>query len=202
MAKKNGKNTRNARQAESFELASTDLEKLPRAEKTDLSNILIRTAAKNEALLEKKMARKGKNDRSKITKKTLEKKLASSITAMDKDRLEKALNFTNRLDGKIAKSKSRAKFVQSTRKAGWDSTNEAIKRDLMLQAGILADATAKTEAESRSTLNTMGEDAMVDEEQIDIVEETTELPTAIEEKTSITLKKVNMFDMLPAEDEE
>ena len=72
----------------------------------------------------------------------------------------------------------------------------------MLQAGILADATAKTEAESRSTLNTMGEDAMVDEEQIDIVEETTELPTAIEEKTSITLKKVNMFDMLPAEDEE
>ncbi|EGA59859.1 Ecm1p [Saccharomyces cerevisiae FostersB] len=64
----------------------------------------------------------------KLNKKALEDKLANSISSMDRDRLVKALNFTNRLDGKIAKSISRAKYIQNTRKAGWDSTNETIKK--------------------------------------------------------------------------
>lgn len=126
MARKISKNSRAARQSDAYEMEAKVLADLPRPEKTDLTSILIRTTAKNEALLEAKLHKKDKN---KIGKKSVGKKSAFSITSLDRDRVERALNVTNRLDGKIAKSVSRAKYVQSARKAGWDSTNELIKKE-------------------------------------------------------------------------
>lgn len=126
MAKKISKNSRAARQSAAYEMEAKVLADLPRPEKTDLTNILIRTTAKNEALLEAKLQKKVKN---KVGKKSIGKKSILSINSLDKDRVERALNITSRLDGKIAKSVSRAKYVQSARKAGWDTTNEFIKKE-------------------------------------------------------------------------
>lgn len=136
MARKIGKNSRNARQAAGLydDPEVESLKDLPRAQKTDLSNIMIRTAAKNEALLDAKIKKK-RNDKKKLGKKSLEEKLSKSVTHMDKERLTRALNISNKLDGKISKAIARAKYVQSSRKAGWDTTNEIIKRELQLFNG-------------------------------------------------------------------
>ena len=136
MARKIGKNSRNARQAAGLydDPEVESLKDLPRAQKTDLSNIMIRTAAKNEALLDAKI-RKKRNDKKKLGKKSLEEKLSKSVTHMDKERLTRALNISNKLDGKISKAIARAKYVQRSRKAGWDTTNEIIKRELQLFNG-------------------------------------------------------------------
>lgn len=136
MARKIGKNSRNARQAAGLydDPEVESLKDLPRAQKTDLSNIMIRTAAKNEALLDAKIKKK-RNDKKKLGKKSLEEKLSKSVTHMDKERLTRALNISNKLDGKISKAIARAKYVQSSRKAGWDTTNEMIKRELQLFNG-------------------------------------------------------------------
>lgn len=126
-------NTRNARQGLVLEPEVRQLAELPRAEKTDLTNVFIRTAAaKNSALLDAKILKKKKNKKNgkRLNKRDLENKLANSVNLIDKERLERALKFTNKLDGKIAKSVSRAKYVQSARKAGWESTNAAIKLEL------------------------------------------------------------------------
>ncbi|CAB4257036.1 similar to Saccharomyces cerevisiae YAL059W ECM1 Pre-ribosomal factor involved in 60S ribosomal protein subunit export [Maudiozyma barnettii] len=134
MAKKISKHSRAARRSElEIDTEVKSLENLPRAEKTDLSNILIRTAAKNEALLDAKIQKKQdrkKFFKEKYTKKALENKLLAALNNEDKDRLEHALNITNRLDGKVSKSIARAKYVQNSRKANWDQTNKVIKRKL------------------------------------------------------------------------
>lgn len=156
MAKKVSKHSRAARRGIDEEPESKSLSQLPRAEKTDLTNILTRTAAKNEALLEAKLHRKTKN---KVGKKSLKGKLDSSVVTADKERFERALNIANRLDGKIARSVSRAKYVQNARKAGWDSTNQQIKKDAVT-TDDQATATAK-ESEADA------EDAMEDEEPIE-----------------------------------
>lgn len=131
MVRKITKNSRNARQAKGLfdEADAESLNDLPRAEKTDLSNIMIRTAAKNEALLDAKLNKK-RGDKKRVGKKSLEERLSKSITQLDKDRLSRALNISNRLDGNISKSIARAKYVQSSRKAGWDTTNNIIKKEL------------------------------------------------------------------------
>ncbi|QLL34142.1 hypothetical protein HG536_0F04690 [Torulaspora globosa] len=136
MAKKVSRHSRAARRAVDEEPEPKALSQLPRAEKTDLTNILTRTAAKNEALLEAKLRNKNKN---KVSKKHIKEKLSASVVGADKERFERALNVANRLDGKIARSVSRAKYVQNARKAGWDSTNEQIRRERTTttnQAGI------------------------------------------------------------------
>lgn len=151
-----------------------------------MSNILIRTAAKNEALLEAKISKKANRSKrgKKINKKVLEDKLANSISLMDKDRLVKALNFTNRLDGKIAKSISRAKYVQNTRKAGWDSTNETIKRELALLSGGYS---AKAKNTDEDDLNKTKDES---EEISDVFESSTE-------SKRVEKESVNRFGVLP-----
>ncbi|EHN03841.1 Ecm1p [Saccharomyces cerevisiae x Saccharomyces kudriavzevii VIN7] len=168
MSKKISKNSRAARQSGAYDLEVKDLTNLPRVEKTDLTNILIRTAAKNGALLEAKISKKADKSKrgKKINKKALEDKLANSISSMDKDRLVKALNFTNRLDGKIAKSISRAKYVQNTRKAGWDSTNDTIRRELALLSGNLSVAskgTTKDDMDKESEENPEAFDSLAED---------------------------------------
>ncbi|CCD26377.1 Ecm1p NDAI_0H02030 [Naumovozyma dairenensis CBS 421] len=195
-----------ARQAESSLIPITkDLENITRAEDTNLTNILIRTAAKNERLLEaklkKKEQKKSNNNNNRINKKkAIEAKLSqASITSMDKERLERALHFTNRLDGKIAKSISRAKFVQSTRKAGWESTNESIKRDLISQAGLVT----KNKNLHLSTTIDKNDDIEKDIENANKValenEEGEEKTIIVDQKPIITK---NLFDLLPSEIEE
>lgn len=61
------------------------------------------------------------------TKKALESRLQNALNNTDKNRLEHALNITNRLDGKISKSIARAKYVQNSRKANWDQINDLLK---------------------------------------------------------------------------
>ncbi|SCW01448.1 LAFE_0D12794g1_1 [Lachancea fermentati] len=126
MAKKFSKHSRAARRLEVEEPEAKDLSKLPRVDNADVTNKLIRTASKNEQLLEARMRKKSKQN-NKVGKKQSVKVRANNL---DKERLERALNFSNRLDGKVQRAESRAKYVQSARKAGWDSTNESIKREL------------------------------------------------------------------------
>lgn len=123
MAKKISRNSRAARNGEACEPEAKSLEQLPRAEKTNLTNVLLRTTAKNEALLEAKLHKKSKN---KISK----KRSSTLSNSLDAGKVERALNITSRLDGKIAKSINRAKYIQTARKAGWDSTNDKIKKEL------------------------------------------------------------------------
>ncbi|AGO12078.1 AaceriADR419Cp [[Ashbya] aceris (nom. inval.)] len=126
MAKKISKHSRAARRNEVAEPEAQSLSNLPRAEKTDITSTLIRTAGKNEALLEAKLNRQ-RNKKQRVTKKSSSKEATLSI---DKERLERALNFTSRLDGKREKSITRAKYVQSARKAGWEATNTMIRKEL------------------------------------------------------------------------
>lgn len=188
MAKKISKNSRAARQSDALEPEVKDLSELSRAEKTDLTNILIRTAAKNEALLEAKISKKANKSKrgKKLNKKALEDKLANSISSMDRDRLVKALNFTNRLDGKIAKSISRAKYIQNTRKAGWDSTNETIKKELAFLNGGLS-----VQAKSAGEGNAEKED-----------EEIPEVFDSLAEDNTVQKTPTNRFGVLPDDVEE
>lgn len=194
MARKIGKNSRNARQAAGLfdEPDVESLNDLPRAEKTDLSNILIRTAAKNEALLDAKIKKKRGDNKKRIGKKSLEDRLAKSITQMDKDRLTKALNISNRLDGKISRSIARAKYVQTSRKAGWDATNQAIRKELD-HSNIDGEKTKKKNDEDADMENDEDLEQPFMEE-----EEEAEKEKAKKDNN----KSVNMFALLDAEVEE
>lgn len=187
MARKIGKNSRNARQADGAydDPSVDDLKDLPRAEKTDLSNILIRTQAKNEALLDAKINKKRKGI-NKVNKKTLQDKINKSVNGFDKERLERALNISNVLDGKISKSISRAKYVQSTRKAGWDLTNEIIRDNIKQNV----DSMNKVDKNKKN------------KDDLDLMEEP--LTDDEEEQETIDSKnaKMNPFDVLPTEDDE
>ncbi|CAL9737955.1 shuttling pre-60S factor Ecm1p [Monosporozyma servazzii] len=190
MARKITKNSRNARQAKGFfdEADVESLNDLPRAEKTDLSNIMIRTAAKNEALLDAKINKK-RGDKKKVSKKTLEDRLSSSISQLDKGRLKRALNISNKLDGKISKSIARAKYVQSSRKAGWDTTNSVIKKQL--EGAIEA-----AEAEKKKKKSSEDDENMVDDNEL-------EKPYNAEDEEKSESKKddtpTNMFALLEQE---
>ena len=198
MAKKIGKNSRTARQAAGLydDPEVESLKDLPRAQKTDLSNIMIRTAAKNEALLDAKIKKK-RDDRKKIGKKSLEEKLSKSVTHMDKERLTRALNISNKLDGKISKAIDRAKYVQSSRKAGWDTTNEIIKRELQLVNGDYSNKNQKKKK------NTVGGDEVMEDDGIE--NEEIEEPILEEDSESEHNKKktpTNIFSLLDNEVEQ
>lgn len=121
------KRSRAARRLEVEEPEAQSLANLPRSDKTDFASSLIRTANKNEQLLEAKL-----NKRKKYGK--VNKNPSSSLLG-GKDKLQRALNITSRLDGKIQKSISRAKYVQSARKAGWEATNLIIRKEFQGKEG-------------------------------------------------------------------
>ncbi|SCU78978.1 LADA_0A08988g1_1 [Lachancea dasiensis] len=134
MVKKAGKVSKHSRAARRLEFTDTEaqsLAELPRAQNLDVTNKLIRTASKNEQLLEAKMKKKQKTA-NKVGKKVAAK---SALENLDNERIARALNVSHRLDGKVERAKSRAKYVQGARKAGWDSTNESIRRDLAKLTG-------------------------------------------------------------------
>ncbi|AAS52338.1 ADR419Cp [Eremothecium gossypii ATCC 10895] len=162
MAKKISKHSRAARRNEVAEPEARSLATLPRAEKTDITSTLIRTAGKNEALLEAKM-NKQRSKKQRVTKKS-SKEAAMSI---DKERLERALNFTSRLDGKRQKSITRAKYVQSARKAGWDATNTMIRKEL----GDLKDLSPGQEGEDKDAMEEEREPEEEPEQTLDAVTE-------------------------------
>lgn len=108
---------------------------------------------------------------------------------MDKERLIRALNISNKLDGKISKAIARAKYVQSSRKAGWDTTNEIIKRELQLVSGGHNNKNQK-----KHTVN--GEEVTEDNE---IENEEIEEPILEEDSESEQNKKktpTNIFSLL------
>lgn len=91
------------------------LERLPKAESSDLKKSIIRTTIKNENLLARKM------EMDKIRKKGAKKK-NSAI----KFKSERGLKVEGILATKIQQSIDRAKFVQNARKSGWDQINRSI----------------------------------------------------------------------------
>lgn len=190
MAKKISKHSRAARRSEiEIGLEAKSLEQLPRAEKTDLANILIRTAARNEALLDAKILKKQdrkKHFKRQTTKKALESRLLNANNNSDKDRLEHALNLTNRLDGKISKSIARAKYIQNSRKANWDQTNEIIKRNL----NILPSSNESNTAD-KEEINDDIEDEIEDE-----------IYSSDNKKTKDDRKSENMFSLLSTDVED
>ncbi|KAM3163208.1 ECM1-like protein [Lachancea thermotolerans] len=159
MAKKVSKHSRAARRLEVEDVEAQTLAKLPRAQNLDLTNKLIRTASKNEQLLEAKM-RKKEGSGKRVGKKSIAKGLPENL---DKERLEKALNVTSRLDGKVQKAKSRANYVQNARKAGWDRTNESIKRDLALLTASKSDISSKDDKTAEDSMEQ--DEAYIDEDE-------------------------------------
>lgn len=91
-----------------------DLENVPKVN-DDVKSSIIRTTIKNENLLNKKMEKK---QLSKINKKK------NNALKFKKDRSEKVAGI---LGEKIEQSISRAKYVQNSRKSGWDQINKSIK---------------------------------------------------------------------------
>ena len=126
MGKKVSKNSRASRRFEALDTEAQTLAELPRAQNVDVTNKLIRTPSKSERLLEAKMNKKERFGK-KVGKKNTKK---SALENLDSDRVARALNITSRLDGKVEKATARAKYVQGARKAGWESTNESIRRAL------------------------------------------------------------------------
>ncbi|CDO95228.1 unnamed protein product [Kluyveromyces dobzhanskii CBS 2104] len=129
MAKKPiSKHSRAARRSQASEPEGKALETLPRPEKTDFAASLLRTANKNEQLLEAKIHKRGPRNKKKglgnVAKKLLED---SSLTS---SKVIRVLNVNNKLDGKRERAIHRAKYVQSARKAGWESTNAKIREEL------------------------------------------------------------------------
>ena len=191
------KHSRAARRGEvALEPEVKSLAQLPRAEKTDLTSVLIRTAAKNGDLLDVKMKRqqeRKKKIRAGLSKKSLEKKIINATNNMDKDRLERALNITNKLDGKISKAVARAKLVQNARKAGWDLTNASIKREMDVTMGSKISSKINKDSNDIST-----RDAPEEEEEVEL-EATSEINES--GNTGFGTSK-NMFNMLPTDVEE
>lgn len=91
------------------------LQKVPRAENDELKKSIIRTTIKNENLLAKKM------EKDKIRKKS-NKKLNNSL----KHKADRSTKVEGVLATKIQQSIERAKYVQTTRKAGWDQINKTL----------------------------------------------------------------------------
>ncbi|SCU82314.1 LAFA_0C10462g1_1 [Lachancea sp. 'fantastica'] len=161
MGKKVSKNSRASRRYEALDTEAQTLAQLPRAQNLDVTNKLIRTASKSERLLEAKMKKKERTGK-KVGKKDIKK---GALENLDSDRVARALNITNRLDGKVEKAKARAKYVQAARKAGWESTNESIRRAL-----------AKNEEKEQAESNHEDNDIDVEAHSQDEIEEKIEQP--------------------------
>ncbi|SCU79810.1 LAME_0B00452g1_1 [Lachancea meyersii CBS 8951] len=181
MGKKVSKNSRASRRFEALDTEAQTLAQLPRAQDLDVTNKLIRTASKNEQLLEAKMRKKDKTS-NKVGKKTIKK---SALENLDSERVARALNISSRLDGKVEKAKTRAKYVQSARKAGWESTNESIRRDLAKlteREGSVPEAATQSGSSGDQEVDSMVEDDPAEE----IEQNPQEAPSAAE----------NMFGLL------
>ncbi|CEP64893.1 Ecm1p LALA0_S14e01640g [Lachancea lanzarotensis] len=177
MGKKVSKNSRASRRFEALDTEAQTLAQLPRAQNVDVTNKLIRTASKSERLLDAKMKKKERSGK-KVGKKDTKK---SALENLDSDRVARALNITSRLDGKVEKATARAKYVQGARKAGWDSTNESIRRAL---------AKKVTEGADQQNSETHADDDDADAASQDDQETGTEL------SQKPTLSNQNLFGLL------
>ncbi|ONH65317.1 hypothetical protein BON22_4927 [Cyberlindnera fabianii] len=128
------KHSRAARRNEIEEPEAKSLASLPRAEKTDTTSAIIRaTAKKNEDLL---YIREDCQERRVI--------------------IERAMQLTDRLEGKIQKSKERARQVQTARKSNWDSINALARMEQTTTGATTTSNESKEEDVDE-------EDAMVDD---------------------------------------
>lgn len=122
-----------------------ELQNVARAEKTDFSRVHIKQAIleKNSNLLQSKIDRKReskiKNNINKRKEKIIAQYKLSQNSKLENLKIdnkallaniEKSLNISNQLHNKIMKSKQRARYVQSARKAGWEQTNALAKQEI------------------------------------------------------------------------
>ncbi|KAH3685167.1 hypothetical protein WICPIJ_003860 [Wickerhamomyces pijperi] len=176
-----------ARRNEVDEPEDRSLSNVPRAEKTDLTSAIIRaTIKKNEDLLSNKMA-KTKESKNKITKK--ENKL---VTNMNKIKLEKALALTDRLEGKISKSKQRSRMVQTVRKSNWDMVNAEAKSELEQTLLNVTAAELPTNSSNEKDSST-NEDSTEKMEEDDFYSDKEEEK---EQNPTVSKSKVNAFALL------
>lgn len=195
MVKRVSKNTRAARRAIDELPQSKELENVPRAQKTDLVNILLRTANKNETLLQNKMKRKrDKKMNSKSNRKSLESRLTQTASQIEKEKLERALQISNRLDGKRTKSLMRAKFVQTSRKSGWDEINTAIRREA-------EESKLKVEAKHNPESQKASDDMDIERTEKTLQEEEEEEQQAKANLVNKHLLQTNIYEMLGEEEE-
>lgn len=99
----------------SLDAEDQSLQKVPRSENNELKKSIIRTTIKNENLLAKKM------EKDKIRKKS-NKKLNNSL----RNKADRSTKVEGVLATKIQQSIERAKYIQTTRKAGWDQINKTL----------------------------------------------------------------------------
>lgn len=92
---------------------------MPRAESDELKKSIIRTTIKNENLLAKLM------EKAKIRKK-FNKKLNNSL----RHKADRSTKVEGVLATKIQQSIERAKYIQRTRKSGWDQINRTLNMKL------------------------------------------------------------------------
>ncbi|KAK6463609.1 Alb1-domain-containing protein [Scheffersomyces coipomensis] len=118
MAKKISKRSRAARRGEiADEGEAKELSNIAKPESNDVRKSIIRTTIKNENLLMKKM------EDSKIRKAANSNKKKSNALRSKVERNDK---LSGVLAGKIEQSIARAKYVQTTRKSGWERINKSI----------------------------------------------------------------------------
>lgn len=137
------KRSRAARRGEIEEASGEvrELESVPKAEDSVKSSI-IRTTIKNENLLNKK----------------IEKKLQSKINKKKNNAIRSKIERSDKLSGvltsKIEQSINRARYVQSSRKAGWEQINKSIK---------INEADEVSEEPTEEDIEKIEEDAYVEE---------------------------------------
>ncbi|CAG97808.1 Ecm1p [Kluyveromyces lactis] len=180
MAKKPiSKHSRAARRSEAAEPEAKALETLPRTEKTDFAASLIRTANKNEQLLEAKLNKRGPRNKKKSLGRVGKQQLDDS--SLTSSKVMRVLNVNNRLDGKRERAIHRAKYVQSARKAGWDSTNAKIRDELNILQNIQPVSEEKDQADNQDNGKETGDEQSMDDNEVEVydsakVQQSTELP--------------------------
>lgn len=87
----------------------------------------------------------------------------ATITNLNKDRVERAIYLNHRLEGKIIKSKERAKMVQTTRKSNWDSINDQVSKTALVSTTTTTIITNDANKEEEVQEDQEDQDAMEDD---------------------------------------
>lgn len=192
------KHSRAARRGEvSLDADDQSLQKVPRAENDELKKSIIRTTIKNENLLAQKM------EKDKIRKKS-NKKLNNSL----RNKADRSTKVEGVLATKIQQSIERAKYIQTTRKAGWDQINKTLNIKT-----LDGDETLKPKAATQDEMEQDAEDEYVRKFYAELTSKPSTESTEGAEETKVEgaqdneeikdkqVKAGNMFALLEETDE-
>ncbi|GMM33744.1 Ecm1 protein [Saccharomycopsis crataegensis] len=143
------KHSRAARRAQVEDSEVAELSKLPRSSgKADIANFIVRTANKNEELLQKKLEKK--EARKKDTSKT--RKLGEGgIMKSNNVKVKRAISFGGKLSAKIEKSINKGLNIQR-RKMTWDQLDEEMRKESKPQKSTKTSSKPDQEIETYSDI--------------------------------------------------